>query len=151
MTLDALLAIPWLAWLAFAAVLAIIELIMPGIFLVFIAAGAAVTGLVVLLVPGLPVVAQLVVFALASSAAVSVGRRWYRQTEVASPDPHLNDRVARLIGQIVTVVEPIESGSGKVKVGDGEWLASGPDSPKGAHVRIVGSHGTSLDVEPVTP
>ena len=59
----------------------------------------------------------------------------------------LNDRVARLIGQVVTVVEPIASGQGRVKVGDGEWLASGPDAPAGAKVRIIGGRGGSLDVE----
>ncbi|MEI9849997.1 MAG: NfeD family protein [Sphingomonas sp.] len=150
MTFDDLFAQPGLTWLALAAVLAIVELIMPGIFLVFIAAGAALTGVVALLIPGTPLVVEVLIFAAASAAAVALGRRWYRRNPVASADPLLNDRVARLIGEVVTVVEPIEAGKGKVKVGDGEWLASGPDTPRGAHVRIVGAHGTLLAVEPIT-
>ncbi|UZK66538.1 NfeD family protein [Sphingomonas sp. M1-B02] len=141
---------PGLAWLILAAVLALTELVLPGIFLVFVAAGAAVTGIVTLIIPEFALAFQVAVFILASSGAVALGRRWYAKNPVASSDPLLNDRVARLVGQIVTVVEPIEAGQGRVRVGDGEWLAQGPDTPAGAHVRIVGAHGLSLDVEPVT-
>ncbi|MBQ1499511.1 MAG: NfeD family protein [Sphingomonas sp.] len=148
MNFDQLLAVPGLAWLILAALLAIAELLAPGIFLVFIAVGAAVTGIVTLLVPAFDLVFEVFLFAGASAAAVAVGRRWYRANPVPSQDPLLNDRVARLIGQVVTVVEPIVSGQGRVKVGDGEWLASGPDAPVGAQVRIIGGRGGSLDVEP---
>jgi len=147
--MDALLATPGLAWLILAALLAITELLVPGIFLVFVAAGAAVTGLVTLIIPEFALLFQVAVFIAATSAAVAIGRRWYLKNPVASADPLLNDRVARLIGQVVTVVEPIAAGKGKVRVGDGEWLASGPDTPVGSHVRIIGASGTSLIVEPV--
>lgn len=148
MNLNELLAVPGLTWLIIAAVLAIAELLAPGVFLVFIAAGAAVTGLITLLVPAFGLVFEVLLFVAASAAAVAIGRRWYRRNPVPSEDPLLNDRVARLIGQVVTVVEPIASGQGRVKVGDGEWLASGPDAPVGAQVRITGARGALLDVEP---
>jgi membrane protein implicated in regulation of membrane protease activity len=148
--MDALLATPGLAWLILAAVLAITELLIPGIFLVFVAAGAALTGVVTLIIPEFAVLFQVAVFILATSTAVAIGRRWYAQNPVASADPLLNDRIARLIGEVVTVVEPIVAGKGKVRVGDGEWLASGPDAPIGTHVRITGAIGGSLTVEPVT-
>lgn len=140
---------PGLAWLILAALLALTELMVPGVFLVFVAAGAALTGIVTLLFPHFPLLLQVIVFAAGSSAAVALGRRWYLRNPGPSPDPMLNDRVARLVGQIVTVAEPIRSGQGKVRVGDGEWLAHGPDAPVGAHVRIIGAEGTSLTVEPV--
>lgn len=140
---------PGLAWLILAALLALTELMVPGVFLVFVAAGAAVTGLVTLLFPHFPLLLQVLVFAAGSCAAVALGRRWYLRNPGPSPDPLLNDRVARLIGQVVTVAEPIASGCGKVRVGDSEWLAQGPDVPLGAHVRITGAVGNSLTVEPV--
>jgi membrane protein implicated in regulation of membrane protease activity len=148
--MDALLATPGLAWLILAAVLAITELLMPGIFLVFVAAGAALTGVVTLIIPEFAVLFQVAVFIIATSTAVAIGRRWYAQNPVASADPLLNDRIARLIGEVVTVVEPIVAGKGKVRVADGEWLACGPDAPIGTHVRITGATGSSLTVEPVT-
>jgi len=142
-------AAPGLAWLILAAVLALTELLVPGIFLVFVAAGAAVTGLATLLFPGLALLWQVAIFAAGSSAAVALGRSWYLRNPGPSPDPLLNDRAARLIGQVVTVAEPIHAGRGKVRVGDSEWLASGPDAPAGAQVRILGAEGTCLSVEPV--
>ncbi len=146
--LDQILAVPGLAWLILAAALAIAELAAPGIFLVFVAAGAAVTGVVTLLIPNFVLTFQVFLFAIASAAAVGAGRRWYRRNPVASADPLLNDRVARLIGEIVTVVEPIEAGRGRVKVGDGEWPARGADAQAGARVRITGGYDGALDVEP---
>lgn len=148
MTLDQLLATPGLVWLTVAAVLAIAELLAPGIFLVFIAAGAGVTGLVLLAVP-MPLIFQVGVFAVATAASVGIGYRWYNRNPVPSSDPLLNDRIARLIGQVVTVAEPIVHGKGRVRVGDGEWNARGPDLPAGANVRIVAAEGGTLDVEPV--
>lgn len=142
-------ASPGLAWLILAAVLALTELLVPGIFLVFVAAGAAVTGLVTLLFPGVPLIVQVAVFTIGSSAAVAIGRNWYLRNPGPSPDPMLNDRAARLIGQVVTVVEPIRSGHGKVRVADGEWLAKGPDAPVGAQVRVIAAEGNYLKVEPV--
>ncbi|MDF7775978.1 NfeD family protein [Sphingomonas sp. AOB5] len=144
-----LLSEPGIAWLALAAVLAIIELVMPGIFLVFIAAGAAVTGLIALVLP-MPIFVEIGIFAVASSVAVAIGRRWYLKSPVPSSDPLLNDRVARLIGQTVTVSHAIVSGEGRVRVGDGEWPARGSDAPTGARVRVTGARDGSLDVEPVT-
>lgn len=148
MTLNTITEHAALSWFSLAAVLAIVELLMPGIFLVFIAAGAALTGVVVLLMPGLPVFAQIGVFAVASSISVAVGRRWYLTNPVESSDPLLNDRVARLIGETVTVAEAIVAGKGRVRVGDSEWNALGTDAPAGALVRIVGAKGNTLEVEP---
>ena len=85
-------------WLAVALGLAIAELIAPGFFLIFLAVGAATTGFAILLVPGLPVLIQALLFALFTAAAVGLGRRWYHRSEVPTEDRFLNDRAARLIG-----------------------------------------------------
>ena len=62
-----------------------------------IAIAAAITGLAALALPiGLPL--QLLLFAALSIVAVYAGRRWYVDHPVASTDPLLNDRAARLIG-----------------------------------------------------
>jgi len=135
-------------WLAGALALAIAELIAPGFFLIFLAGGAALTGFVVLIAPGFPILAQAILFAALTAVAVGIGRRWYRRSETAA-DPLLNDRAARLIGATVEVCDPITAGEGRVKVGDGAWKAHGPDAATGALVRIVGANGSVLLVEPV--
>jgi inner membrane protein len=135
-------------WLLGAALLAIFEVFVPGVFLVWMAAAAAVTGLTVALLP-IPLAAQLGLFALLAIAAVAGGRRHYANNPVASDDPLLNDRTARLIGQNVEVVTAIENGEGRVRVGDGVWSARGPDVPAGARVKVVGAQGNCLTVRPV--
>jgi inner membrane protein len=136
-------------WLIAGVVLAITELLVPGVYLVFFALAAAITGLIALLFPELSLGGQLIGFAGWSLATVLIGRRWYRDFPVATSDPLLNDRVARLVGETVTVVQPIENGRGRVRVGDSEWLAQGPDQPVGARVRITGGTGGTLTVEPL--
>ena len=139
----------WL-WLLAATVLAIAELLVPGVFLIFLAAAAAVTGLASL-VFGLPVAAQLLLFALLSVGALYAGRRWYVRNPLPSSDPLLNDRAARLRGETLVVVEAIENGRGRVKVGDSVWACRGPDCPAGSRVRVVGADGACLKVSLLDP
>ena len=134
-------------WLAGAIVLAIAELVVPGAFLIWIATAAALTGVAALLI-GVPLAGQFVLFALLSVASVYLGRRIYGEA-VPSGDPMLNDRAARLIGETLIVVEAIEDGRGRVKVGDGAWPARGPDAAAGTRVRVTGADGACLHVEPV--
>ncbi|WP_448664297.1 NfeD family protein [Sphingomonas sp. CJ20] len=136
-------------WLIAGIVLAITELLVPGVYLVFFALAAAITGAIALLLPDLSAGGQVLGFAAWSLVAVLVGKRWYRDFPVPTDDPMLNDRLARLIGESVTVVQAIEGGSGRVRVGDGEWLARGPDLPVGARARITGGTGATLTVEPL--
>ncbi|MGQ0558207.1 MAG: NfeD family protein [Sphingosinicella sp.] len=135
-------------WLVAAALLGILEIFLPGIFLVWMAAAAAITGIIVAFLP-LPLPFQLALFGLLAMAAVYGGRRHYERNPVPSSDPLLNDRIARLIGEHVTVVTAIENGEGRVRVGDSVWSARGPDAPAGARMRITGAQGGCLRVETV--
>ncbi|TKD50879.1 NfeD family protein [Sphingomonas baiyangensis] len=140
---------PALWWLAAAALLAAIELVVPGVFLVFLAFAAAVTGVFSLLFPDLPLWGQAISFAAWAGVAVAVGGRWYRDFGPASADPLLNDRAARLLGDVVTVTVAIEGGRGRVRVGDSEWPAAGPDLPSGARARIIAAQNGVLTIEPI--
>jgi membrane protein implicated in regulation of membrane protease activity len=51
-----------------------------------------------------------------------------------------------LIGQRYELIEPIVNGRGKARVGDGQWLVSGPDLPLGTTVEVVAVEGTTLQV-----
>ncbi|MDQ2878301.1 MAG: NfeD family protein [Pseudomonadota bacterium] len=135
-------------WLATAIMLAIAELIAPGFFLIFVAAGAGVTGLILLLAPGIGLVAQALLFAACSGVAIAIGGRWYRRHHRETAPNGLNDRAGKLIGRTVEVCEAIVGGEGRVRVGDGTWNAKGPDAPAGALVRIAGSANGALLVEP---
>jgi len=136
---------PWV-WAAAAAALAGIEVMLPGVFMIWLAAAAAVTALLAwLIAPGWEV--QMVIFAVLAGASVIAARQLVLKPRRAA-DPVLNRRADRMIGTIVTVIEPITSGQGRVQVGDSPWPAAGPDQPAGARVRVVAVNGTTLEVGP---
>jgi inner membrane protein len=135
-------------WLILAALLGTAEIVVPGVFLIWFAAAAAVTGVIAFLLP-IGMTAQAAIFALLAVVAVYAGRNWFRRNPIISDDPLLNDRGARLSGEIVTVVDAISNGRGRVKVGDSVWNARGEDTAVGAQVRVTGADGTVLLIEPV--
>ena len=135
------------AWLLVALALGLAELAAPGVFLVLVAIAAALTGALLLAVPDLPLVGQLASLAAWSGVTVAVGRRWYRDHPVATDDALLNDRAARMVGEVVVVTAPIADGRGRVRVGDGAWPARGPDAGAGERVRVVAADGAVLVVE----
>ena len=136
----------WL-WLIGGVLLLILEVIAPGFFLVFLGAAGIATGLFTVLFD-LGTASQLALFALYSVIAVLVGRRFYANRAVDSTDPLLNDRGARLVGKVVTVVNAVDDHGGRVRVGDGEWSARGGPAAVGERVRITGVDGNCLKVEP---
>ena len=133
-------------WLGVAILLGIAELVAPGVFLIWLAAAAAATGLVTLIFD-MGTAFELLLFALFSIGALYLGRRWYAEHPVESSDPLLNERGARMVGERLTVVTAIEHGRGKVRVGDSVWSCKGPDVPAGARVRVTGTEGACLIVE----
>src|SRR3954452_1420558 len=137
----------WL-WLIGGVILLIAEVIAPGFSLIFIGAAGIATGLLSLAL-GLPVTLQLASFAILAFLAVRlVGRRFYASRYDYSADPLLNDRAGRLLGKVVVVVQAVDSHSGRVRVGDGEWSARGGPAAAGERVRIVDIEGNCLKVEP---
>ena len=139
---------PWMMWLAVAGVAAIVELVIPGVFLGFVAIGAAVTAVLALIFPELGLAGQLVSLAAWTGVSVVIGKRWYGGNAIESSAPHLNDPTHRLIGARVVVAQAITGGEGRVRVGDSEWRAYGPDADIGARMRVTGIEGGVLLVEP---
>lgn len=139
----------WL-WMIGGVLLLIAEMLAPGFFLVWVGAAAIITGGFTLLFD-IGVAGQLALFALYSAVAVYAARRWYEGRPVATEDPMLNDRSARLIGRTVLVIEPVDEDCGRVRVGDGEWSARGGPAAAGDRVRITGVEGNCLLVEAQRP
>ena len=139
---------PHWAWLAIGLILAAAEMAIPGLFLIWLAGAALITGVLAWLLPiGLPL--QIVIFAILAIVGVFTGRNYLRSNPVGEVDPKMNRRGARLEGETAVVTQAIEGGSGRVRHGDSEWLARGPDTAPGTRVRITGSDGAVLLVEPL--
>ena len=140
----------WWYWLIAAAVLAAAELVIPGVFLIWIAAAAALTG-VLTLAGGLSVAVQLLVFAAIAVITTWAGRKVYSANPVPSADPLLNNRVERLVGETVTLTHAIVNGHGRARVGDSEWAVRGPDAAEGTVMRVIGIDDGALAVRTLTP
>jgi hypothetical protein len=136
------------AWLIAALLLGMAEFALPGVFLVFVAVAAAITGVLAFALPDLSGPAQLASFGAWSITAVLIGRRWYSDYPVGSDAALLNDRSAQMVGQVVVVEVAIEQGRGRVRVGDGVWSATGPDLATGARARVRAVENGTLVVEP---
>ena len=137
----------WL-WLIGGVLLLMAELIAPGFWLAFIGVAAIATGAAAFALPiGVPL--QLALFAALALLVTRIGsRRFYAARYDYSDNPHLNDRVHQLLGRVVTVVEPVNSDGGRVRVGDSVWSARGGPAEVGDRVRIVDVEGNCLKVEP---
>ena len=135
------------AWAAFALLLFAAETLAPGAFMLWLGFAAVVVFLGVLLIPGVPVLAQAAAFVLLSFISIQVYRTWFRSNERQSDQPALNRRTAALVGRVVTLERSIIDGRGRVQIADAYWDVSGPDLPAGAAVRIVGGDAMSLKVE----
>ena len=136
------------AWAAIALLLFAAEALAPGAFMLWLGFAAVAVFLVVLLVPGIPVLAQVAAFIALGFVSIQVYRKWFRARERQSDQPALNRRTAALVGRVVTLQHAIVDGRGRVQIADAYWDVTGPDLPAGAHVRIVGGDAMTLQVEP---
>ncbi|MDX0965228.1 NfeD family protein [Sinorhizobium medicae] len=141
---------PW-SWWVLGLLLLAAELALPGVFLVWIALAALVTGALSLFFWEAPFwrwQLQFVAFALLSVASVLIGRRFV-SSSAESDEPLLNRRGESLVGRTAVLEQPIAEGRGRVRLDDTTWAVEGPDLPVGTRVRIVASSGRHLTVEPV--
>ena len=135
-------------WWILALLLIAGELLLPGYFLLWIGLGAAAMGVVLWVDPTLGLLVQAVLFGLLAFASCVGYARWLRPRleRRTHGGERLNRRAEQLIGQRYELIEPIVNGRGKARVGDGQWLVSGPDLPLGTTVEVVAVEGATLQV-----
>ena len=140
---------PW-AWWVLGLILLAAEMVLPGVFLVWIGIAAILVGVLSLLFWSSDFwlwQMQLMIFALFSVAAVLIGRRLVARSGQVTDEPLLNQRGARLVGRTAVREEPISEGRGRIRLDDTTWPVDGPDMPAGTRVRVVASSGRRLTVE----
>lgn len=139
---------PWHWWLL-GGLLVLAEAVAPGFVLIWLGLAALATGSVLWLMPGLAWPWQISLFSLLNLVAAGIWLARRRTAATEREEASLNRRAEAQIGRVVTLVEPIVDGRGKVRIGDTVWLASGPDLPAGRRVRVVAAHGALLEVAPI--
>jgi membrane protein implicated in regulation of membrane protease activity len=138
----------WIWWVA-AGILLILELMAPGVFLIWLAAAAAVTGLADMMF-SMTWQVELLVFAALSVVSVAAGRVVYRGRSAEPADnEYLNRRQHGYIGRSFTLAEPIANGRGKLTIDDTIWEIEGPDLARGSQVKVISVSGMRLQVAAV--
>jgi membrane protein implicated in regulation of membrane protease activity len=135
-------------WWALAAVLMVFEMLLPGVIFMFLAIGAAASGLLLLIASDISLEWQLGVFAVVSAASALVLRPILRRLQSGSGESNINARGQALVGRTFVLDQPILGGRGRAKLGDGSWIVTGPDMVAGAKVRVAAVEGTELRIEP---
>ena len=136
-----------IVWAALALLLIAAETLAPGAFLLWMGLAAAAVFLGVLLVPGIPVLAQVAAFVVLSFVSIQVYRKWFRKAARASDQPLLNRRAEQAIGLVAPLEQAIVGGRGRIKLGDAFWVVEGPELPAGTAVRVVAVNGMVLKVQ----
>ncbi|NVO14117.1 MAG: NfeD family protein [Rhodoplanes sp.] len=137
---------PW-GWLTAAAVLLIAEIMVPGIFLLWLGIAALIVGLVSFVIAwGWQL--QWLAFALISLAAIPLWRRLARAGQT-SDQPFLNRRIEAMVGRIFTLERPIVGGAGTIAVDDTIWRVTGSDAPAGSRIKVTHVDGATVHVERV--
>lgn len=134
-------------WWAFGALLLAIELLAPGMYFLWMAESAFVTGVLLWVEPELAWETQLVWFSALSVASIVIARRMLARHPIGSDRPLLNQRASQYVGRTFVLTEPIVNGSGKIRVDDSVWKVSGDDAPATSRIRVIGAEGVILKVE----
>ncbi|MDQ0354779.1 membrane protein implicated in regulation of membrane protease activity [Rhodoplanes tepidamans] len=132
-------------WLTAAAVLLIAEIVVPGIFLLWLGIAALIVGLVSFVIDWSWQL-QWLAFALISLAAIPLWRKLARVGET-SDRPFLNRRLEEMVGRVFTLERPIVGGAGTIAVDDTVWRITGADAPAGTRIRIARVDGATIHVE----
>ncbi len=136
----------WVAGLVFL----ILEMVLPSFFFMWLATAAAVTGILVWLLPGLSFLWQVIIFSVLAVATLLLGQAYSKKWVTEKTDhPQLNKRGECYVGRVFTLYQAIENGQGKIKVDDTLWKVHGEDCGQGTKVRVIAVSGTVLDVEPI--
>lgn len=134
----------WIIWLVVGLVLLVMEVLTPGVFLMWLGLAACGTGLVTL-VGGIGFELQVLTVAVLTAISLSMGLRLRHQ------QTRLNTQQAGLAGRAATALV-FHGRDGRVRVGDSDWAARvPPDVPPpepGTRLRVEGVDGTVLVVRP---
>lgn len=139
---------PW-SWWILGLIFLGLEILIPGVFLLWIGLAAIVVGALSIPLWGAEFWGwqlQLLVFAVLAVALAILGRR-LSGSNAESDQPMLNRRVEGLVGRTATLEEAISDGQGRIRLDDTTWIVQGPDLPAGTKVRITTAQAGSLNVE----
>src|SRR3954447_18511115 len=138
---------PW-SWIVLGLALMGLELLAPGVFLLWLGLAAGATGVLDWALD-LSWQAAAICFAILSVASVLLGRAVTRHPEEEDAGPSaLNRRRHALVGRVLSLVARVftwemvcvEAGA-RIRADASTWRVTAPSAPAGAQVRVVRADG----------
>lgn len=133
-------------WFILGLVLAALEMIVPGLVIIWFGVGAILTGIIALFIsnPIVHYVAFLFFSGLGIFLAQWIGRK------ITRPEPEPVGALRYQGAEALVIQEIVPPNYGRVKLSGEEWLAESTERiPMGSKVRVQRVVGTRLIVEPV--
>lgn len=137
-------------WWIGGGVLMAAELIVPGVYLLWLGLGAMLTGVMLWWLPDLSPILQGLVFAASMFVSLAMGffvQRFGGRRLESGP---LNREIEALTGQVYVASSDFVAGRGRIRVGDTTYAAEATEQvQRGDRIRVKGHEGLRLKVEPL--
>lgn len=126
------------AWIIVGAVIAGLEIVVPGMFLMWIGLGAVATGIILARYPDLALEWQFLVFAVSMVSSIAIGFWIQRRSGRTKHAKLMNREMKAMIGKTYVAIAPFAVGRGRIKVQDSSYAAvSEEEIDAGDIVRVV--------------
>jgi membrane protein implicated in regulation of membrane protease activity len=134
------------SWWVIGAILLLLELLLPGVFFMWLGIAALVIGVIDIFVD-LSWQIEVAIFAVLSVVSLLFLRPHFKERLSRSANPNLNQRMYDYVGKRYVLDQAIVNGSGKVRIDDTLWVVTGADRARGEWVKVTGVDGLKLIVE----
>ncbi len=149
--METALTNPWY-WVIAGVILIGLEIVVPGVFLLWIGLGALLSALLIVLFPDLPSGWYFLFFAVALLSSGSLGF-WIqrRGKQKAAGLPVLNQEMDGMLHKEYIAAVDFSVGRGRIRVGDTTYTALGPDSIKAGDIVLAYERqGIQFKVRPLS-
>ena len=137
-----------LHWLAIAGILLTFELLTGTLYVLWVAAAAAIVAAINWIGPDLAWQTDLVLFGLFSTALLLFGHYVVKPRIRQEAAEGLNEPAHALVGRRAKALADFATGEGRVQLGDSQWRAITNDRIEaGEELVVVGVEGSTLRVE----
>jgi membrane protein implicated in regulation of membrane protease activity len=143
-----ILSDPAVIWFLVGLGLLLLELVLPGLVILFFGAGAWVTALVCAITDiGLNL--QILIFLVASLLGLVLLRKYLKRQFFGKKDAEIEDQLEEFIGRKARAIQDFKDGAGKVEFKGTQWSARSQEQvSKGQWVTIQSKESLILQVKP---
>ena len=142
-----ILADPAVIWFLVGLGLLLLELVLPGLVILFFGAGAWVTALVCA-ITDLSLNWQILIFLVASMLGLVLLRKYLKKRFFSRSDKEIDDQLEEFIGRKALAIHDFKDGSGKVEFKGTQWTARSSETvSKGDWVIIRSKDSLTFNVE----